>query len=301
MDSSIMFKAAVIGGLVFAVFKLLFGFLGWFSRDVKDKLYQDRLETVWLQLQEYSLADIVHIGLDRLVNRVRETFSSKRNALVWFVLFSLVINFFSCLIAWTIMGVYLDAGRTFKVILDVVKMFIFLLPLKLCFITIATTLLGSIFDLISILITWYFIKSAARVRSIIRTLRHLAIDSFIAVMASLWAFVCLMLWNILSEGIDFSDLLNIPKASFLIIVNKMAGGIFIIVTGISAAFPTIAYIFIGLVSLAAHFTPKPVHRFISRIIYLVTTDKKPVLSQLGTVFGALVGLMSAIAAALALA
>jgi hypothetical protein len=69
-----------------------------------------------------------------------------------------------------------------------------------------------------------------------------------------------------------------------------------LVLGASAALPTLIYFCIGITLCAMYFSPQSIQRIVSKTIFLVTTDDKPVFGQLGKVFGTLAAVIAALVA-----
>jgi hypothetical protein len=63
---------------------------------------------------------------------------------------------------------------------------------------------------------------------------------------------------------------------------------------IGASLPTAIYLFLGLLVLSIRMSPIVLQRAGKRVVYIVTTDSKPVFSQLGTLLGVVAGLLTAV-------
>ena len=286
--------------------KTFFGLLGWYSTIGSDAVYRKRLDGLWVRLQDESFFDVAHRTLVHLVNRVRLTFSSRLRAAFLLIIVAFGINLGSLPLAAEALGAGSDEGfeygRIFLRWFDTAAGRNGTLTAVLG--VVALAILGAAFDLLSAFVTWWLLKRAALAQRLGTIFLHLVADFALAALAMTWSLVIVLsaaayllgdFWYIAAKVIsEPNSVFQIDEAREMI---PWLG--FSAVMGMSACFPTAIHLSLGVATTAAYFTPNRVQRVVHRIVFLVTTDSKPVLSQLGNVAGAIAGLLTAVAGALA--
>jgi len=176
--------------------------------------------------------------------------------------------------------------------------------------------MGALFDVISVFITIWLIRLASVSLSLLKATCHFIIDIILAflsfyftVYAALITVQLLVAPNIEFVSILQQAMITMRMAlyyysevwSFLInginlsqLSNSQAISLMLLIIGLSSVLPTLLYLSISVFIVAIKFIPNSFKSVVMNIIFLVTTDNKPVLSQLGTAFGVLVGALGAI-------
>ncbi len=174
--------------------------------------------------------------------------------------------------------------------------------------------LGTIFDLISLSITLHLLERASHSKTSFTLAAHLGLDIVIAVVACLWAYGILdivirvyyeELWENVAiyassaddPGERARDVAVYLRGTLSETLN-VVGGLWsvIILVGFSAALPTVVYLLILIPILALRAVPTFAHRGLSRVVFLVTTDKQPVLRQISVFSSNAGGMLGAIVA-----
>jgi hypothetical protein len=179
--------------------------------------------------------------------------------------------------------------------------------------------LGMLFNFCSLLLSWALLKRATRARSTTVTLVHLGINVLVLALGFFWVnLIYGPIYYVTPRifGGSAGDLPSASQAARFVVFNSITfvhivfrflhhtlpenltqfetRGIFL---GLCAAAPTIVYLFVSMVAVGARLAPKWLQIVITRLVYLVTTDKEPVFAQLGNVVGAVVALITAISQA----
>ena len=285
--------------LAFVVCKFFFGLLGWYSRNGSDDLYRQRLDTIWDRLHTDTLFDLAHRSLRRLVIRTRETLKTRRRALLRLAAMFFIINAISIVVALDVAILYLQRKIDHPGS-GILNAFNAETPLSgvIC-LTIAA--LGVGFDLVSALISWFFLKKAAATNRLSSTIFHISADAVVAIVAMIWSSFTLISTVALMSGATLLETLDFLLITAGHLSSFMDDGWFAIsiVMAASAAIPTLVHLSVSLVVLAAYATPRSLQLILRRSIFLVTTDEKPILGQLGTVAGAIAASLAALAGAIA--
>jgi len=283
-----MISAFGIAIYIFFLCKLAFGILGWYSSDGKDALYRKDLDRAWDRLHDETIYDILNTFLNRLVNRI-QALRQRKYSVEILLLLVFSINLITLLVAIELQFYYplediasieppsLAAGHlvinyddydyklgdALRLVLGSVSRFGFLLFFTLCL------------DLISVLVTWSLLKRAARSKYLLTIFLHLFIDIIFVLLALIMGLVVVIVI------VPFGIMMLLPDVN-----------IFISIFIISTVLPSILYFFIGFIMITAFLIPDRLKHIIQRTIYLITTDKKPVLSQLGNIAGGISGLLA---------
>lgn len=306
-----MVEALLTAAAVFGVIKISFLFFDWVLSDDGDIFVRKQLDVLWEKLDKYSLKEILHLSLTRLVLRVREAYRKTKHPVIKLFVITFTINFLSVLLAMFLESVYLEGNSYFEGYESVIlkfgddRYFIYA--------CIVLPLLGMILDCVSLFITWVLLRNAAAASSLIVAINHLIIDVTLALVAVCWMAFCLFLVSEISVFINvpavppevgLRGIQEVLVSSWDSVISEFVPFFFsadawsftvtILVVSISAAFPTFAYSVLLAVCILVHVTPRWLHRFITRCIYLITTEDTPVLKRLGTAFGGAAALAVAI-------
>lgn len=280
-----MVESLGIAVFVFLAIKTFFGALGWYSRDGKDELYRENLDKVWDRLNAGTLFDLGHFFLQRLVSRIRQTVGAEGFSMWKLVLMAVTGNLvLFCSISLTAYLVELISGEGIDAIpMSTVKITIFY--------AMVSTLFGVLGDIVSVFVTWRRLKSAAKSVSPGKTFWHIFIDSSLAMLIICLSVVAGMLAMNYFFQISASNILELAGEE-LEFFNRLGNGL--LLTTLTATLPTLFYVATGSALLALKLTPDIVSRFVKKSVYLLTTDDKPVLSQLGNIFGGTAALLASL-------
>jgi hypothetical protein len=321
----------------FFLLKSIFAILGWYSRDNSDAIYRRKLDVVWDELNRGSFFDFFQRLQQRLVIRVSETFWSPRRKLLRFVGWSLAINVvvllgaaeaFEILVAERPEHVFvrelqLRPNREYSFGKGILASFF---PAWAPFgrvepivTNLALLPTGVTFGLLSLLISWKLLQRASDSRRTATVLWHLAINVCVVIMAMLFVnavhaltYVGVLRWLAPGDydtgGVSAVEFFLFNSSTFMKILWSLIRGdlpfelTLFEVRGVcfamSLVLPTLVYLIICGFLLSARLIPERVQRIANHVIFLVSTDKQPVLSQLGTVTGAIAALLGGVVAAL---
>ena len=299
----------------FTLAKLAFSFLGWYSQAGEDKIYRKHLDSLFDRLHELTLFELAHGLLVRLVRRVRETFGSGWKAIGVFLLVCLVLNAISLVVCDFILVVIAGAPEVFT---DPEYYWgdNNLTPFMILF---GAILIGLILcDLVSSVTTWLLLIHVIKVNSIGRIAIHFVVDILVVSVAFFFSWLLFMGSNphmiiavaghmewenrgfpplsFVSEAMPYIIRMISESLSFASYENSELRYLFIgLILTLTSALPTVCYLFITSALLMAYLLP---HRILIKAIYLVTTDSKPVLSQLGNAVGGLAAVLAVVLAVL---
>ncbi len=276
------------GAAVFAIIKAFFALLGWFSRDGSDVVYRTHLDRLWDALHHKSLFQIVHGFFCRLVERSRATIVSPWMWLLVFLGLSGLLNY---LLFWCV-SMWLDEtglpGKEMGVSREGL-----LKPLasrELQWVAVRLSVLGAGLDLLSLRITWWLILRAAKSPRLGGIIGHLILDAVFAATAAL----CMLAYVAWVDSGGRRFLLTFGEIVIAGQLEKVH--VFAIILGLTSSIPSILYGLLGGATLAVWVLPTRLHPIVRHAVYLASTDSKPLLGQLGSVCGAIGGVLTAVAA-----
>ena len=319
-------KILIIAGASFAIVKLVFRFLGWFTKDDLPKVsveshLREKCNEAWDVLHENTILELTKRILCRLVSRISDWFGRREKAksLITVLLVVCLVNFLSLGLACYAMYA-LDTVDKINLIglvaisfsdlseeeIEKLKLSDFLarylstLMLLMSSLLVATLLA----DVLSAAITWILLKRAARSKSG-RALIGLVLVDFL-VLLSIFAWVTSFTrgtadYFILGNSHLFSTsygehllgrLVDLPNELF---VRDLIP--YLLMT-LSSSIPTIAYLSIIIPAGIIHFAPEASKDILITLVLRIGGGKKPVLAHLGDFCG---GLAAAIAAAVLIA
>jgi hypothetical protein len=266
----------------FIGFKVFFSFLAWFASTENDRLIRKKLDSIWDRLQGINLFDLMHRVLQRLVERTRATFPGKKRAVLFLTLTILGLNF----LAWmgtNIMffrGPHVSMSPEFESTMDLILFRWVDLTAGFKY-TVATFPVTAI----SAWVTWALIVRAAESRSLTLLIVHLLIDVVLAI-AALYATRVVNLVLIAPYSLADSMPMALNQILGMFEQNDYGRRAFFVPLALAASAPTIAYMSLSIAAVIAFLTPKAFQHMLRRVLYLVSTDNRPVLDQVGNVAGA---------------
>lgn len=291
----------VLGTAVFcfALVRILFGFLAWLFPEADD-LYRARLDAFFDRLDETPIFEVGRDVLQRLILPVRRFFARRLRAYAVVGLVSLVLNaaVFVAASAWVI-GFYLWDESGLDAVLWAAGQAD---PLDVVGLVLLVGLLGAVFDLLSLAVTLYLLNKASLAKNAGALVEHLGIDVVIAAVSCLWAYaifdIVLRLYyeQLVPFWAAYTDdqpeqYLRPTMWDTLQVSEQLWYGV--IWLGISVSLPTLIYLAALLPVLALRIIPRAVQRGLSRVVYLISTDRQPVLKQVATFASTAGGLIGA--------
>ena len=299
MNKDVLITAFAMAGAGFILSKVIFGCLGWYTQLGADALYRSRLDRLWDALHNLGFSELSQRALVRLVAKLDAMLVDRRRVILIFFAASAVINFFSLVLGAAIFFHIQDMSLA-----DIFSEDTPIVGFLAVFVLVP--LMGCLFDIISAWVTIALLRHASRNPKITVLAWHAGADLVVAGFALLWVAFCVGLvasfleidksviesfmfqLEMLHEGLrDFFNGLN---------TDASANAIVYLILGSSTALPTLAYLTIWVALVIVWSLPEALKPYFRNIIYLVTTDNKPVLSQLGTFFGGCAAILGALVA-----
>lgn len=290
----ILTKAAI----AFIFVEAFFTWLGWYTKHESDHLYRKHLDGLWDRLQSLTFYETLHLFFGHLVRRIDSTFSRARGVWPFFVCSSVFINFV-CVIG--ILETYARLEKhesSWRYLFEIGERSA-IVPLLV--VISAIILLCSLPDIFSLWITWKLILRASRDSSVKMILAHILVDIVLAFTALVWAFLIFayaeQVLGFFFGRAAFRGATSIMGYLILMLrglVQRPGLAVAIVLLGLNSALPTVLYLVTGIILLMAYLAPDRVRRVVSRILFLVTTDDKPIFGQLGRVCGVTAALLAAL-------
>lgn len=266
----------------FLLMRFFFKFIAWFYPEL-DKATRAKLDEIFLLMHGRTFFAIGHFFFFRLDIRLSKLFERRRNyltlALLFFALNAAVIySSFFVLCTYHIYADWTDGDTTMW---EYIARFGWHNLTALLMMGV----LGGSFDLLSFWISRRLIAHAARVRSVRRILTTILCDLFAAALACCWGLlVVVVILGTLEPSMrtvmDNPDRYLGDHFLHTLEVNPQLWWT-IVASGVSCAIPTIAYFFLGSLLLLARACPSFIYRFLTRLVFQVTTDGSPVFKLLG--------------------
>lgn len=297
MTEALLLHVVLIAGGCFGVVKLLFAFLGWYSRDYSDRLYRAQLDKLFDELHQMRLHEVFIAALSKLLTRLSETFRSPGWALfvaavTAVALSSIAVNLALALLLWDDPDFIWNDWSFGRVLLRVAGLVWDRMPPVAVYAVLVSSVIGTAMAAL----TWLLARRMQDAKSVMGLLMHVAVSisaTFLAICLMYGALVAGMVLPDYRWHGEFSQHL----AFYAALTLDRRPGIFLSMAsffGFVAALPTVIY---GLVCGLAMFLralPDVVRRQVVRILYLVSTDKEPVLASAGNFFGAMAALCGAV-------
>lgn len=252
----------------FTVVKSFFALLGWYSRDHKDLLYRKKLDRLWEKLDSSTPYQFSHNFFELLVKRIENTVLKRKWRLLLFFFTLNLILFW--VVAFPVDNSNLSGKYIGTHAFNPSEPTLYLGSS-------AFALVSMGLDYLSLLVTIWLLKQAKSSKSISGIMRHIVTDILIALFAS---FIIVLMASIIDGSVPGAD------------EQKLL--VFGLILGATSTLPSVAYLLILVVLLVLRSIPKGLRKIIQQIIFRLTTDKSPVMSQLGNIFGALVGIFGGI-------
>lgn len=289
---------AVRAGTSFLLLASFFSFLGWYTRFGSDHIYRRNLDKLWDSLEQLTLFEVVHRFFSRLVRRSRETFAGKNHLFISIISASLIINSFSVVVILELYARIEKHESGFQYLLGAATHYG---AVEVALVLTVIIVLASIPDLASLWITWRLVTHTARDSSFVRIAAHVVLDVFFSILALCWSFI---IFAISERLVDFfvqsTPLRGADTVGqyFLIVFRGFSErpglALAVGILGLNSALPTILYMLTCMLLIVCYVSPDIVRRFSSRCVFLISSDEKPLFSQLGTIVGGIAAILTAI-------
>ena len=281
----------VLGTAVFffVAIKAFFGLLAWLFPEADD-LHRAKLDRFFDLLDRASIFEIGHKVLARIVGLARRFLRRRLRAYALIGSASLLLNavIFFYGTAWVV-----DANNIFssglEILLDEVGQAD---PLQVAALLLLVGLLGTGFDLASLSVTLHLLARASASEKARSLVLHLAVDICVAGIACLWAYVI------------YEVVINAYYDEILARVKAYAGetkeeyGQYLGDTAwetLQVNRPLLYAIAVSYTHLTLPTNREAVQRALARVVYLITTDRQPVLKQVAVFASWAGGLLGALA------
>lgn len=275
-------------GLSFIILKFLFHLLGWYSRDSSDQLYRKQLDALFDRLWQMPPVELFQRFLGRTVTRFDDTFGafpfvSAKWLGVFFAL-NVVSLPLGVVALWILREQSLLGG-----IVGSAESYLFQSMPQAVTALLVAGVIGALFDLVSLAVTRVLLVAAAKAEARLVGVGLLLLDAafvFIVFLCARWLFVfgsCLIF-----------DVHSSFEEAWMLLYPDLSGFAAPITLVATSALPTIAYLTVGVVLAGLHFFPQGMNQCLIRTVYQISTDSKPVLSQIGNVVGVGAAILTAL-------
>jgi hypothetical protein len=289
----------LIASFVFLAFGMVLHGIGWLTRDLdEDMRIRQGLDKLLDRLDKIPLRDLAHRFLARFQNRWESTFGKTRHGIARFVALSFALNVIAgasliALSKQTQLILVLAPDELERRMLWRESSFSLTLTLAL-----SAAVAGLAVDLLAKSASSGLLRFALGGKHVGRLIVACLLDVVVLLVAYVisWALGG-AIGYLLDPTSSFSraELLRM----FVLPVHALAAALFhpllnspffptpsaqlaiaILIQIVGASFQTAVYLTLGCCALAARLCPRPIQRILARCILQITTDKKPVFSQL---------------------
>lgn len=286
--------------IIFIIVKVTFDFLSWFLSNDGDIFVRSKIDILWVKVHNYQLTELVSRVFERISIKIIPYVKNYKFYLL-VLLLGTCLNFF----LWGGIEYYyfVQNGGTYGI--DEVRYIVpwggsvwgwdgsyFTLILR-CFYC-------AIFDVISFMVTMHLLLHVPRHTNFLILFLLFLVDMVVVYLAISWVYFIHEHTYSLNFFIPFFPHHSVYRVDFLGVlfhavpamfsdiymailgVNRTPGVTYKVIQSFSSAIPTVIYLFLILFAIIAKLTPQLVIGGLSRLIFLLTTGDKPVLSQIGT-------------------
>jgi hypothetical protein len=308
-------SAAALATMSFALIKCAFVFIVWYTRD-EDPLFRRKLDTLWDALQERTTFQIIQLSLRQVVESL-QVFTTSRKGIIIFTLAFLLTNLIAIAVAapiWrcSIIKGFSPTDSCYSSIAQWTYDFWGDWRSDL-FSTCLASMIGLLLfiSLASLLASQRLIglaASAGHAISLIVLLVSATAVIAIASYASWWVYVALnqyIIWQgeaVPCIGVLSFNLADTVSEKFTLMSERVDRyvqnisnednkfGVYWVGVWLGAvsAFPLVITFLASSVLLMVRVMPKVANDFFVKCLYLISTDKAPVLSYVGTIVGVIV-------------
>ncbi|MDA9414080.1 hypothetical protein XH81_04270 [Bradyrhizobium sp. CCBAU 25360] len=306
------FSAAVMATLAFGLIKWGFRFVVWYTRD-EDPLFRKKLDKLWDALQERTAVQVTRSSLQHVANSMQFFTGSSKGMSVAVLLF-LVTNFVAIAVAaavWRCNIIYFTHGETCSSFFA--YWYSWRYPAAEEFSACFAAMIGHLLliSFASLLLSQWLIRlaaSAVHLILLVGLLMGAIAVIVIAGFASWWLYVALnqfTMWQ--GESVpcvgELSYFLSDTTRQKLELMSKRVDryvnsypgfGIYWVGAWLGAisAFPLVVALLASCTLLLIRSMPRLLNDFLVKCLYLISTDKEPVLSYVGTIAGGIAAIAS---------
>ena len=258
-----------------ALVKLVFMYLDFVAEvDGLGKMTRDRLEAVWVALEEMTAFRVLQGVLGRLVERVRRLFRGSR----WRALAAVWLGSSTLSMGAVIFGV--ENESRLELILVAPLAVVMLLPVGM-------------FGVFSAWITWFLIRAAGEASTWSQARRHLVFEVCLGVLTVFWTRLSLGAIGIVAchASAALSGGLCVVQLNMDGSLIPSMGATFVAAT---SAVPSLAYLSILSLAFAARACPRWLHRQVTNFVFALCSKDTPVFGALGNFSSAVFGVAAAV-------
>jgi hypothetical protein len=291
-------SALVTAVFAFILVKYAFAFLGWLTEERSDKVYRRHLDNLYDSLDKSSMYDLAFL----IAARIRSRFRLAKPkifvfAALFLIFFVFVTNYVALLVSLSIMA---KGNPNFAFSQRSIPEIAWSLFRELGFTGSQqmTWLLGGT-SLTSVLALFLSRKS-------LLTTRRSYTASQLALVITKQAGV-LLVAAALTVGFLFLSVVLYDKSSNtetqqylytqtvrMLYLGEQPIAFVVLINTLSSSFPSALFLLLYLFLVALKLLPDFVRKVLVRVVFLITTDSKPVFGQIGSSFGALAALTTAL-------
>jgi hypothetical protein len=262
----------------FTAVKHIFSVFSWFEKNgSSDHLIRAKLDNAFDRLETMSIGELLAAYWQRLSTKVEKTFAERKSAWrLWLIATGLAL--FLLLVAFCQM-LYSDPQ------FGISRIGLFLRDSRI--IALVPSVL--IVAMISLKVSVALMRRSKRTRSIHAYWGLIAWQLVVLYMATALSFVPPMVQDI-RTGVGVQTAVSVflrDAATPSLGISAILHNWFVFSLWIAAAYPSLIFLVLACIVLGAYSLPLRAKQLVSQAIFNVTTDKSPVLEQLGTAFGAL--------------
>lgn len=272
----------VVSAALFGLVKLVFAFFGWLL-EPEDRVFRKHLDALWDELHKRTLYQSVNRTLIVIHYRLLSLFETDRASKVFFWC-SFAVSYLISLIALGFFGAS-EKGTFIGTIASISPVGHF----GLLFLAMVLAFLAKVSLQTTTALLWH-ITSGSKLSVII-------LHALLQIALILIAFVITMAqFHFIAEpwlyepgnwpgSVVWAILARIPELLHALPFRPLKYFLFVGILTLNCAFPTLAYL--AALGLMCLIWPRWEWLVVRRVIYLLTTNKSPVLKQLGDFFGGL--------------
>ena len=289
----------VITATVFAIVKALFGFLNWLLID-SDKIYRKHLDYIWSSLYENSFHNLIFISCQNTIYRLKLLRNKFPFLILLIPFFLTILNYIIIIISFAAIAKsspnfdFNENDSTIEVAWQLFREIGIFKSQQLIILLIGT----SAFSFLTISLskkTILLIPLVSRMSQLILIIcRQIAIIFLGGLTFVIFTFLSFYLynWRLNTETQQY-----LYSQFYHISYNFQNSLLFISILTINAiayALPSFLFLFLFLILLILKLIPNFLKKLILKFIFRLTTDKNPILDQLGNLLGGLGGIIAAI-------
>lgn len=291
-------RILIIAGFVFGVVKSAFALLEWLTKEPGDEVYRRHLNSLRDSLNKASMYEVAFVVVERIRSRLR--LASPRTFVVsslFLIFFIVLTNYASLLISLSVMAKdnpnFAFEDSSIPAIAWALFSELGFFGSQQMFWLLGGTSLSAVLTLFlsrkSLLTT---ARSSTTGQLAVVVLMQVGILLLAGALTVTFLFVSVVLYDT-GSNTETQQYLYTQTVRMLYHRERPIEFVVLLNTLVSA-FPSTLFLMLFLGLAVLKLMPDFVRRGLMHIVRLVTTDKKPVLSQLGSFFGAISGFTAAL-------